>query len=114
MGFPVASRFQPGDDLTSTAPSAALLLCLLAWPAAANDDCTARGADDVRNGEDVRGRIGRPDDGRALGGDPSDAGRQRRLGANLFLCANGLPGCDATLLSPEERARFIVNPPEQQ
>ena len=98
-----------------TAPSAVLLLCLLACPAAANDGCTAHTADDVRgSSEDVRGEIGRPDDGRALDGDPADADRQRRLGANLFLCANGLPGCDATLLSPEERARFIVNPPEQR
>jgi hypothetical protein len=91
-----------------------LLLFLLAWPAAANDDCTAHTADDARgSGEDVRGENGPPEGGRALNGAQPEASRQRRLAVNLFLCANGLPGCDESLLSPEERARFAV-PPAQQ
>ncbi|HXV08354.1 MAG TPA: hypothetical protein VD791_10025 [Burkholderiales bacterium] len=97
--------------MKKTAPSAVLLLCLLALPAAANDDCTAHTADDARgSGEDVRVEADPP----ALDGAPSEAGRQRRLGVNLFLCANGLPGCDESLLSPEERARYRVNRPAQQ
>ena len=97
--------------MNRTAPSALLLLSLLAWPAAANDDCTAHTADDARSsGEDVRGKIGQPDGSRAF---DDGRGRQHRLGANLFLCANGLPGCDESLLSPEERVRFMVNQPEQ-
>lgn len=97
--------------MKNTAPSAVLLLCLLAPPAAANDDCTAHTADDARgSGEDVRVEADPP----AFESEPSEAGRRRRLAVNLFLCANGLPGCDESLLSPEERARFMVNRPAQQ
>ena len=81
---------------------AAVLLPLFALPATA---APGDAAHDV------------PDDPRieappadAAGEQPEDA-RRRELAVNLFLCANALPGCDPTLLTAEQRKRFLDNRP---
>jgi hypothetical protein len=86
---------------------------MLAMPAAAADhDCAVPAADDARSrGNDLRTETPHADvPASPDSGDP-EAIRRRQLAVNLFLCANGLPGCDVSLLSPEERERFIANRP---
>lgn len=92
------------------ARSVVLLLPLLAWPAAGAD--TGRTADGARrSGKDV---CTEAEQARNIDSAQPEVVRGRELAVNLFLCANGLPGCDESLLSPEQRARFMVNRPAQQ
>ena len=84
------------------ARSAALLLPLFVLPAtAAQDDATHDAP------EDPRVELPAAD---TAGERPGDA-RRRELAVNLFLCANALPGCDPTLLTGEQRQRFLENRP---
>ena len=88
--------------------SAVVLLPLLLW---ATVD-TGRGADDARGDSEKTCAEAQP---RGDAGDElPEAAREPGRAANLFLCANALPGCDEALLSPEQRARFMVNRPAQQ
>lgn len=52
-----------------------------------------------------------PDD---LSAERRDRVRRRNLAVNLFLCANAIPGCDESLLTPEQRARIAAGPTERR
>ena len=84
------------------ARSAALLLPLFALPATAAQGGAAHDvADDPR--------VEAPPADTA--GERREDARRRELAVNLFLCANALPGCDPTLLTAEQRQRFLENRP---
>ena len=95
--------------MTPRAGSAALLVAALtlAVVAAARDGAHP-------NGEDPRAGTPRADATVSPAGEQPEAARRRELAVNLFLCANALPGCDSTLLTPEQRERFLENRPPSQ
>jgi hypothetical protein len=101
------------------ARSAALLLPLLAFPAVAAEHGATRRADNAARGETsvpptATSETLPSDSARDPDDEQAEAARHRELAVNLFLCANALPGCDPSRLTPEQRARFLADQPPSQ